>query len=80
MADNSFLDFNVKTPVSADYFVGFAADASTEYKAQIQQLLTLASSHVLANTLTTSVCAISGNGVTPFVMNFTNGLLTSITV
>ena len=32
-----------------------------------------------ANTLTTSVCSISGDGVTPFVMNFTNGLLTSIT-
>jgi len=32
-----------------------------------------------ANTLTTSVCAISGNGSTPFVMQFTNGLLTSIT-
>lgn len=32
------------------------------------------------NTLTTSVCAMSGNGVTPFLMNFTNGLLTSLTV
>lgn len=32
------------------------------------------------NTLTTSVCAMSGDGVTPFVMGFTNGLLTSITV
>jgi hypothetical protein len=32
-----------------------------------------------ANTLTTSVCAISGNGGTPFVMQFTNGLLTGIT-
>jgi len=31
------------------------------------------------NTLTTSVCAVSGNGSTPFQMNFTNGLLTSIT-
>ena len=31
------------------------------------------------NTLTTSVCAMSGNGITPFIMNFTNGLLTSIT-
>jgi hypothetical protein len=33
-----------------------------------------------SNTLTTSVCAVSGNGRTPFVMNFTNGLLTSLTV
>lgn len=33
-----------------------------------------------ANTLTTSVCSISGDGVTPFVMNFTNGLLTSIII
>lgn len=32
------------------------------------------------NTLTTSICAISGDGVTPFVMQFTNGLLTSLTV
>jgi len=31
------------------------------------------------NTLTTSVCAMSGDGVTPFVMQFTNGLLTSVT-
>ena len=31
------------------------------------------------NTLTTSVCAMSGDGITPFVMDFTNGLLTSIT-
>ena len=33
-----------------------------------------------ANTLTTSICAISGNGSTPFVMQFTNGLLTGITL
>lgn len=32
-----------------------------------------------ANTLTTSICAMSGDGVTPFTMQFTNGLLTSIT-
>jgi hypothetical protein len=32
-----------------------------------------------ANTLTTSVCAMSGNGATPFTMQFTKGLLTSIT-
>jgi len=32
------------------------------------------------NTLTTSVCAMSGDGVTPFVMQFTNGLLTFVTV
>lgn len=32
-----------------------------------------------SNTLTTSICAMSGNGVTPFIMQFTNGLLTSIT-
>jgi hypothetical protein len=32
------------------------------------------------NTLTTSVCAMSGDGVTPFVMQFTDGLLTSVTV
>jgi hypothetical protein len=32
-----------------------------------------------ANTLTTSICAISGDGATPFIMQFTNGLLTSIT-
>lgn len=31
------------------------------------------------NTLTTSVCAMSGNGGDSFVLNFTNGLLTSIT-
>jgi hypothetical protein len=31
------------------------------------------------NTLTTSICAVSGNGATPFVMQFTNGLLTGIT-
>jgi hypothetical protein len=31
-----------------------------------------------ANTLTTSICAMSGDGVTPFVMQFTNGLLTTI--
>jgi len=31
------------------------------------------------NTLTTSICAISADGVTPFVMEFTNGLLTDIT-
>lgn len=34
---------------------------------------------VSANTLTTSVCAMSGNGLAPFVMQFTNGLLTGIT-
>jgi hypothetical protein len=32
------------------------------------------------NTQTTSICAMSGDGVTPFVMQFTNGLLTSFTV
>jgi hypothetical protein len=32
-----------------------------------------------SNTLTTSICALSGNGATPFVMQFTNGLLTTIT-
>jgi hypothetical protein len=31
------------------------------------------------NTVTTSVCAMSGNGVTPFVMQFVDGLLTAIT-
>lgn len=33
-----------------------------------------------ANTLTTSICAMSGDGLTPFVMQFTNGLLTTITL
>jgi hypothetical protein len=32
-----------------------------------------------ANTLTTSICAMSGDGLTPFTMQFTNGLLTSLT-
>jgi hypothetical protein len=31
------------------------------------------------STLTTTICAMSGNGTTPFVMQFTNGLLTSLT-
>jgi glycine cleavage system regulatory protein len=29
-------------------------------------------------TLTTNISALSSDGITPFVMNFTNGLLTSI--
>jgi len=32
-----------------------------------------------SNTLTTSICAISADGITSFVMEFTNGLLTNIT-
>jgi hypothetical protein len=32
-----------------------------------------------SNTLTTSICAMSADGVTPFAMEFTNGLLTNIT-
>ena len=40
---------------------------------------TIFSSNIVSNTLTTSVCAMSGNGSIPFVMNFTNGLLTSVT-
>ena len=34
--------------------------------------------NALPTTLTTTVCAISGNGVTPFSLTFTNGLLTGI--
>lgn len=31
------------------------------------------------NTLTTSICALSSDGITPFQMQFTDGLLTTIT-
>ena len=40
---------------------------------------TIYSSNIVSNTLTTSICAMSGNGSGLFVMNFTNGLLTSVT-
>jgi len=44
-----------------------------------QNTYTTVQNNSAENTLTTSVCAISGDGATPFVMQFTKGLLTGIT-
>jgi hypothetical protein len=48
MADNSFLDFNLKTPDTADFLVGYNADGSTEYKTNVSQVLSLASAYTLS--------------------------------
>lgn len=37
-----------------------------------------ATNFTATNTLTTSICAISGNSSIPFTLSFTNGLLTDI--
>jgi hypothetical protein len=56
--------------------ITFNTPVNTDTEVLVTQIGTVAVS--AENTLTTTVSAMSGNGVTPFRMQFTNGLLTGL--